>query len=154
MRTEKQFGYLVGVGFIPINRYPGIAFYIQSPHVEADTLVSEISQFISQAKEKLSQLSDENWLHIQRGLASQLQEKDSSLRIKSQRFWASICNKEVAFDQKQKLIDVILSLTLSDIEAFISQQLTSNKNTDRIILTSYPNKSVMILCDVKYVILA
>jgi secreted Zn-dependent insulinase-like peptidase len=137
MRTEKQFGYLVGVGFIPINRYPGIAFYIQSPHVDADTLVSEISQFISQAKDKLFQLSDENWLHIQQGLASQLQEKDSSLRIKSQRFWASICNKEVAFDQKQKLIDVILSLTLSDIEAFISQQLTSNKNTDRIILTSY-----------------
>ena len=137
MRTEKQFGYLVGVGFIPINRYPGIAFYIQSPHIEADTLVSEICHFINQVKDKLSQLSGDNWLNIQQGLASQLQEKDSSLRIKSQRFWASICNKEIAFDQKQKLIEVILSLTLSDIHEFISQQLTSNKNTDRIILTSH-----------------
>jgi len=136
MRTEKQFGYLVGVGFIPINRYPGIAFYIQSPHIDADRLVSEISLFINQAQDTLSNLSDEDWGHIQQGLASQLQEKDSSLRIKSQRFWASICNKEVAFDQKQKLIDVILSLSLSDIHEFISQQLSSNKNIDRIILTS------------------
>ena len=38
MRTEKQYGYLVGVGYIPINRYPGIAFYIQSPHTEAEKL--------------------------------------------------------------------------------------------------------------------
>ena len=137
MRTEKQFGYLVGVGFIPINRYPGIAFYIQSPHIDADTLVTEISIFINQIQDKLSQLSNDNWLNIQQGLASQLQEKDSSLRIKSQRFWASICNNEITFDQKQKLINVILSLTLSDIHDFISQQLTANKNTDRIILTSY-----------------
>jgi len=137
MRTEKQFGYLVGVGFIPINSYPGIAFYIQSPHIDADTLVSEIEIFINQIQNKLSQLSNDNWLNIQQGLASQLQEKDSSLRIKSQRFWASICNKETAFNQKQKLIEVILSLTFSDIHEFINEQLTSNKATDRIILASY-----------------
>jgi len=137
MRTEKQFGYLVGVGFIPINSYPGIAFYIQSPHIDADTLVSEIEIFINQIQNKLSQLSNDNWLNIQQGLASQLQEKDSSLRIKSQRFWASICNKETAFNQKQKLIEVILSLTFSDIHEFINEQLTSSKATDRIILASY-----------------
>jgi insulysin len=137
MRTEKQFGYLVGVGFIPINRYPGIAFYIQSPHVEADTLIAEITNFITQALEKLTEISNDDWLHIQQGLASQLQEKDSSLRIKSQRFWASICNKETEFSQKEKLIDAILSLTINDINHFITQQLSNGDNIDRIILASY-----------------
>ena len=137
MRTEKQFGYLVGVGFIPINRYPGIAFYIQSPHIEADTLVNEITEFIHQAQQKLAQLSADDWQHIQQGLASQLQEKDSSLRIKSQRFWTSICNKETCFNQKQQLIEAILSLTLDDISDFITQQLIFNENTDRITLASY-----------------
>jgi insulysin len=137
MRTDKQFGYLVGVGFIPINRYPGIAFYIQSPHVNADVLVTEINGFINQSLEKLTFLSDEDWLHIQQGLASQLQEKDSSLRIKSQRFWAAICNKETNFDEKQQLIQVILSLTVNDISRFFTEQLLVNNNTDRITLTSY-----------------
>jgi secreted Zn-dependent insulinase-like peptidase len=137
MRTEKQFGYLVGVGFIPINRYPGIAFYIQSPHIKADTLVTEITEFIKQTQKKLAKLSDDDWHHIQQGLASQLQEKDSSLRIKSQRFWASICNKETCFNQKQQLIDVILSLTLNDIRDFLTQHLLFDKNTDRITLASY-----------------
>jgi insulysin len=137
MRTEKQFGYLVGVGFIPINRYPGIAFYIQSPHTDADTLVTEINGFINNAQESLSLLSDDDWKNIQQGLASQLQEKDSSLRIKSQRFWASICNKERSFNEKQQLIEVILSLTINDISRFFAQQLMVNDKTDRITLASY-----------------
>jgi secreted Zn-dependent insulinase-like peptidase len=141
MRTDKQFGYLVGVGFIPINRYPGIAFYIQSPHINADVLVTEINGFINQSLEKLTLLSDEDWLHIQQGLASQLQEKDSSLRIKSQRFWAAICNKETNFDEKQQLIQVILSLTVNDISHFFTEQLLVNNNTDRITLTSYQDST-------------
>lgn len=141
MRTEKQFGYLVGVGFIPINRYPGIAFYIQSPHIDANVLVSEINQFINQSQEKIALLSDDDWQHIQQGLASQLQEKDASLRIKSQRFWASICNKETSFNEKQQLIKVILSLTINDISHFFTQQLMINENTDRITLASYQESS-------------
>jgi len=137
MRTEKQFGYLVGVGFIPINRYPGIAFYIQSPDTDADTLVTEINGFISSARDNLTHLSNEDWQNIQQGLASQLQEKDSSLRIKNQRFWASICNKETSFNEKQQLINVILSLTMDDISKFFTQQLMVNDKADRITLTSY-----------------
>jgi secreted Zn-dependent insulinase-like peptidase len=137
MRTEKQFGYLVGVGFIPINRYPGIAFYIQSPHTDADVLVTEINAFINSAHEKLTLLSKDDWQNIQQGLASQLQEKDSSLRIKSQRFWASICNKETSFNEKQQLIEVILSLTINDINRFFTDQLMVNDKTDRITLASY-----------------
>jgi len=137
MRTEKQFGYLVGVGFIPINRYPGIAFYIQSPHTDADTLVTEINGFINSAQENLALLSNDDWQNIQQGLASQLQEKDTSLRIKSQRFWASICNKETSFNEKQQLINVILSLTIDDISQFFTQQLMVNDKADRITLASY-----------------
>ena len=47
MRTEKQYGYLVGVGYVPINSYPGIAFYIQSPHCDAFTLAQAMDKFIS-----------------------------------------------------------------------------------------------------------
>jgi len=137
MRTEKQFGYLVGVGFIPINRYPGIAFYIQSPDTDADTLVTEINGFIISAQENLALLSNDDWQNIQQGLASQLQEKDSSLRIKSQRFWASICNKETSFNEKKQLIKVILSLTINDISQFFTDQLMVNDKTDRITLASY-----------------
>ena len=56
MRTNKQYGYLVGVGYVPINRYPGIAFYIQSPHTDAITLTQAIDDFISQSVESIESI--------------------------------------------------------------------------------------------------
>ena len=137
MRTEKQFGYLVGVGFVPINRYPGIAFYIQSPHTSSLQLMSAIDDFIIRSNELLSDMSLDDWQHLQHGLSSQLQEKDSSLRIKSQRFWAAISNDEQDFNKKAQLIKAIQALSLDDIKNFIHQSLMSTQAPDRLNLMSF-----------------
>jgi secreted Zn-dependent insulinase-like peptidase len=136
MRTEKQYGYLVGVGYVPINRYPGIAFYIQSPHVDAIALTKAIDLFLTNSLEMLAEISDENWLHLINGLAGQLQEKDNNLRIKSQRFWAAICNKDLTFSHKEQLVTAILALKLTQVKSFIKSQLMPLSNPDRIILSS------------------
>ena len=139
MRTEKQYGYLVGVGFIPINRYPGIAFYIQSPHTDSVTLTKAMDDFIARSNNYITNLPAEHWQHLQFGLASQLQEKDSNLRIKSQRYWAAICNKEASFSQKQKLISIIESLSITDVAEFLQQNFHGTESKDRLSLLSYEN---------------
>ena len=136
IRTEKQYGYLVGVGYVPINRYPGIAFYIQSPHIDAIALTKAIDEFISDSLEMLAEINDENWLHLINGLAGQLQEKDNNLRIQSQRFWAAICNKDLTFSHKEQLVSAILSLSFEQVENFIKNQLMAVANPDRVILSS------------------
>ncbi|WP_191321712.1 insulinase family protein [Colwellia sp. C1TZA3] len=141
MRTEKQYGYLVGVGFIPINRYPGIAFYIQSPHTDSVTLTQAMNDFIARTNNYIKNLPAEHWQHLQFGLASQLQEKDTNLRIKSQRYWAAICNKEVSFDQKQKLISVIKSLSIDNVAEFLQQYFHGAEIKDHLSLLSYENKT-------------
>lgn len=137
MRTEKQYGYLVGVGFIPVNRYPGIAFYIQSPHTDSFTLTAAMNDFITRTNDYISNLPAAHWQHLQLGLASQLQEKDTNLRIKSQRYWAAICNKESSFTQKQQLIEVIKALSIADITSFIKQHFQGADSDDRLSLFSY-----------------
>ncbi|WP_019027722.1 insulinase family protein [Colwellia piezophila] len=136
MRTEKQYGYLVGVGYVPINRYPGIAFYIQSPHCDAFTLAQAMDKFITDSIKVLDEIDDEKWQNLLQGLASQLQEKDHNLRIKSQRFWAAICNKDENFSQKEDLLQAVLSLTLARVKAFIETSLVSACQPDRLILYS------------------
>ncbi|QBG35024.1 insulinase family protein [Litorilituus sediminis] len=136
MRTEKQYGYLVGVGYVPINRYPGIAFYIQSPHTEAVCLSTAIVNFINQCVKKLNSMSTREWENLTTGLASQLKEKDQSLRIKSQRFWASICNQDDAFEQKSSLLKTIQSLTLAQAIDFIGDKLANKTSQDKLMLLS------------------
>jgi secreted Zn-dependent insulinase-like peptidase len=147
MRTEKQYGYLVGVSYVPINRYPGIAFYIQSPHVEAKVLTQAIDQFINQCHLLLTTMDHQDWLDLQQSLAGQLQEKDNSLRIRSQRFWTAICNKELDFSGKQQLIDTILALSKADVIQFITEVINKNtvstdNNADRFILETIQYHSV------------
>ncbi|WP_350609600.1 insulinase family protein, partial [Pseudoalteromonas sp. 41-MNA-CIBAN-0057] len=31
LRTKQQLGYMVGTGYLPLNRHPGMIFYVQSP---------------------------------------------------------------------------------------------------------------------------
>jgi insulysin len=143
MRTEKQYGYIVGVGYVPINRYPGMAFYIQSPDIHANALTTAIDKFIDNSLMMLDVLSDENWSHLIQGLVGQLEEKDSNLRIKSQRFWAAICNKDQLFSQKEQLLTAILSLNFEQVKTFIKEQLMTSSNPDRLILTSTPCESDM-----------
>ncbi|PKI18005.1 insulinase family protein [Colwellia sp. 12G3] len=136
MRTEKQYGYLVGVGYVPINSYPGIAFYIQSPHCDAFTLAQAMDEFISDSVSVLDEMGDEQWQHLMQGLASQLQEKDHNLRIKSQRFWAAICNKDEEFTHKENLLEAVLNLTLAQVKTFVKSSLVSACQPDRFILYS------------------
>jgi insulysin len=140
MRTEKQLGYLVGVGYVPIHRFPGIAFYIQSPHTDSSTLRSCIDEFIEHCSDYLEDMPEDNWHHLQHGLAGQLKEKDATLRVTSQRFWAAICNEDKLFNHRNDLIDAILSLTLDDIRDFIQENLLKSNNPDRITLMSIQNK--------------
>lgn len=136
MRTEKQYGYIVGVGYVPINRYPGIAFYIQSPHTNAIELAEVMDEFISESLSYIGDISLDDWQEITQGLAGQLQEKDQNLRIKSQRFWAAICNQDELFKHKEQLLNEILSLTLSQVKDFINDDLRPDNTPDRIILYS------------------
>lgn len=136
MRTEKQYGYLVGVGYVPINSYPGIAFYIQSPHCDAFTLAEAMDNFITNSTNELQDITQAQWQDLQQGLANQLLEKDQNLRIKSQRFWAAICNKDNAFTNKEKLLQAVLSLSLEQIQDFVTHQLVQACQPDRFILYS------------------
>jgi secreted Zn-dependent insulinase-like peptidase len=142
MRTERQYGYLVGVGYVPINRYPGIAFYIQSPHCDAFSLAQAMDEFISESITVLEEVTDEQWQHLSQGLAGQLQEKDHNLRIKSQRFWAAICNKDKSFIQKEKLLEAVLNLTLEQVKKFVKEKLVPACQPDRFILHSQSDSLV------------
>ncbi|MCJ8321833.1 MAG: insulinase family protein [Colwellia sp.] len=136
MRTEKQYGYLVGVGYIPLNRYPGIAFYIQSPHTSPEELIKAIDEFIVTSVDKIKQMSQQEWQHLQHGLSGQLLEKDSSLRIKSQRLWAALCNNDTEFNHKEQLVNSILAIDEQEVIDFISQSLSKASNPDRLLFIS------------------
>ena len=99
LRTEKQLGYLVGTGFVPLNRFPGLALYIQSPDHQGPALYKEIQTFVEHFCKDLAEVEEQQWQRMQAGLIAQVVEKDSNLRVCSQRLWMSIGNMDTEFDE-------------------------------------------------------
>ena len=140
LRTEKQLGYLVGTGYFPFNQHPGMAFYIQSPLLSATELTNEIHDFIRDAIDKLTHHPKDEWLRIKQGVIKQLLDKDSSLSMKSQRYWLAIGNKDSNFEQHKLLARCIQELELDAIKHF-AQALYLREGFGEIILYCAGDKS-------------
>ncbi|MDU0355510.1 insulinase family protein [Paraglaciecola aquimarina] len=134
MRTERQLGYLVGCGYIPYNQYPGIAFYIQSPHSSASGLINAVHDYLQTLYHSIDSYS-RKWDSVKKAVIRQFSEKDVNLNMKSQRFWMGIGNQDYNFNQTNRMAKTIGELGLSELKAFL-QQLLDKQGFGEIIVHS------------------
>ena len=135
LRTRKQLGYVVGSGNLPLNRHPGMIFYIQSPVAGPQYLLTCIDEFIDTFALVLMELSQAQWEISKQGLISQITEKDANLKSRSQRYWASIGNKDWHFNQREQVASALDEMTRADLIRFITQ--LKSRISDRVIMCSY-----------------
>ncbi|WP_199608832.1 insulinase family protein [Flocculibacter collagenilyticus] len=134
LRTKQQVGYLVGAGYLPLNRYPAIAFYIQSPNFTSSQLLTACETYFKNIEKVIVDIDEDDWLHAVEGLKLQAMEKDESLMMQNQRFWMAITNKDVNFNAKQEIVEAIKALTQKQVAAFAKNIF--QKGNDCIVLAS------------------
>jgi secreted Zn-dependent insulinase-like peptidase len=119
LRTQQQLGYLVGAGYAPFNTRAGIAFYIQSPQHDSQTLLSRHAQFITQFVAQLDSLDIQTWQEALQALRLQVAEKDKNLRLRAQRLWIAITNDDHQFDMQKRLVAQIDNLQKDTFVSYI-----------------------------------
>jgi secreted Zn-dependent insulinase-like peptidase len=134
LRTQKQLGYLVGTGYAPLNGRAGIAFYIQSPEVDAQALLQYTHEFTTQYINTIKDMPEDDWLKHKQGLLTQVQEKDKNLRLRSLRFWLCLENQDFEFSMQTRLVKSLKSLTQQDMYKYASD--TFNNKRARIEYSS------------------
>nr|WP_086939898.1 insulinase family protein [Thaumasiovibrio occultus] len=139
LRTKQQLGYMVGTSNLPLNRHPGLIFYIQSPQVGTDQLRTAIDEFINAFALELIELNEENWESSKAGLVAQLSEPDANVRARAQRFWTAIGNKDVNFDHRERVAAAIRHLSRADMIRFVVDTLKP-RTADRIIMYAQGQK--------------
>ncbi|CAH9059557.1 Protease 3 [Pseudoalteromonas holothuriae] len=126
LRTQQQLGYLVGAGYAPFNTRAGIAFYIQSPNINAQQLLTKHDQFVSQFIEQLDLFDDAIWQDASQALRLQVAEKDKNLRLRAQRFWIAITNDDHQFNMQKRLVKQIDTLDKEQLISFIKMVFSSS----------------------------
>ncbi|TNJ05481.1 peptidase M16 [Aeromonas veronii] len=135
LRTRQQLGYVVGAGNLPLNRHPGLIFYIQSPVAGPQILLDAVEEFIDLFPLAMLEFTEQQWQESKAGLQAQLSERDANLRSRGQRLWVSIGNKDLGFDQRERVCDEVGKLSRADLVRFITQ--LRSRTSDRLILCSY-----------------
>ncbi|WP_404339054.1 insulinase family protein [Pseudoalteromonas mariniglutinosa] len=121
LRTNQQLGYLVGAGYAPFNTRAGIAFYVQSPNHTAKDILQRHQQFLATYFTQVEQLTAQQWQQTKQGLVTHIAEKDKNLRLRSQRFWLAIGNRDHQFNMQQQLLSALDKLTLTQIQQHMAQ---------------------------------
>ena len=134
LRTEQQLGYIVGTGYVPHNQHPGMAFYIQSPQCSPKHLLDATTTFLFQQLREI-EFYRFYWPNIQQNLIKQLEERDLTLSMKSQRLWVSLGTQDFGFDRNTKLAERIKQLGFEEILAF-AEKLAERQYCGELILFS------------------
>ncbi len=132
LRTQQQLGYVVGTGNLPLNRHPGLVFYVQSPVTAPDGLLAAIEIFIDEFHMQLLEMNELTWQTNIQGLISQLSEADTNLRSRSLRFWGSIGSRDFTFNQRNQVVEALQQLNKSDFIRFIRTLRSSQ--ADRVVI--------------------
>lgn len=135
LRTEKQLGYMLGTGYMPINQCPGFIAYIQSNSHEPVHLLQEIDEFLQEAPEQIEEMDEEHWQSVQEGLIHQITEKDHSLRIRAQRYWLAIGLKDCTFKRRERVAKEISELTQQQLADFVKNRLGVSSDHARVVLS-------------------
>lgn len=120
LRTQKQLGYVVGTGYVPHNQHPGIALYIQSPRYAPARLYSEIRRFLADQLKQI-ELFAPYWQNIQHNLLKQLEERDLSLSMKSQRLWISLGTADYQFNRNQRLAQCVQGMQFDKVKSYAAK---------------------------------
>lgn len=128
IRTEKQLGYAAGSQYFPVQRLPGILFFIQSNNASTDTLFLEVADSLKRLFSQLDSTTLKTWHHTKTVLQQQIRTRDRSLRVKSQRLWGAIQLDDTSFNRQLRLLDALEQYQLTDWLSDIRQKLSQNSS--------------------------
>lgn len=135
LRTQRQLGYMVGTGYLPLHKHPGMIFYVQSPTAGPLQLLEAIDEFIADFNYAVLQITNEQWEATKQGLINQILEQDTNLKTRSQRYWVAVGNKDYDFNQREKVAADVKALTRADLLKFMMEKMRT-KHSDRLVLFS------------------
>lgn len=135
LRNKQQLGYMLGVSFFPMQRLPGLLFYVQSPVAGPVQLLDAIDDFIADFSLLLLGLSDQQWQATKAVLLHQLAQPDATLADRSARLWNAVGQGDLTFDWRQRLSRAIHGFNRTQLIRMMVKRLR-NRSADRLLLAS------------------
>ena len=126
LRTEQQYGYVVGLTTYAFDETPVALFYIQSPKAHPSELRAKIQEFMEAQTEYLAGLTDEEFEGFREGLLSSINKKFDNVYAKGNTLHSDLIYERYNFDNRAQLTAAVKALSADDIAAFYKEDILSD----------------------------
>lgn len=127
LRTEKQLGYVVGSQIMPLNRVPGLLFYVQSPVLNSGPLMEEVGGFLNQFATTLENMSEAEIARHRQSVLTNIEEFPKSLAELIGRHQESLMLAYDDFDFRQLLAGAVRATTRENLLARYREMLVGER---------------------------
>ena len=117
LRTKEQLGYVVFTFDNAISTILGGSILVHSPQKHSDYLVQRINAFIDSQKDRILNMTDEEFDSYRNSVLAKKKVKDVSLARVASRAWEEIYDQLYMFDRQQKEIDSLETITKEELIA-------------------------------------
>lgn len=128
LRTEQQYGYVVGLTSRAFDEVPAAVFYIQSPKAHPSILRAKIQEFIEGQPDYLDGLTDEEYIGFEEGLLSNINKTFDNVYAKGNTLHRDLIYERYEFDNREKMTAAVKALSKEDIASFYKEEVL---NPDR-----------------------
>ena len=126
LRTDRQLGYMVGSGYMPICNVPGLVVYVQSHDYTSDQLISELHHCLEIFVNELKSLAKEDFEKHKQAVINQYKEQATSLSQHCQQLWVSIGNKDYKFNQKEEIVKELELIKHEELSSWFAGHFNPN----------------------------
>lgn len=123
LRTQEQLGYAVFATPFSIGRQWGIGFLLQSNSRQPAYLFQRYQNFYATAGERLQTMAPDEFAQNKRGLINELRQRPQTLDEEAGRLRNDLERENFAFDTRQKLIEQVNAITLTQLADFFQHAL-------------------------------
>ncbi|NVJ61321.1 MAG: insulinase family protein [Gammaproteobacteria bacterium] len=132
LRTDQQYGYIVGLTRRAIDKTPSIMMHIQSPKAHPAELKVKMEEFLLEQESFLSTVSQQEFDQHREGLLSDIDKKFKNVGEKVFYYHSELLEDNYAFDTRDNLIKEINALSRADILEFFKTTILSEQKRSMI----------------------
>lgn len=123
LRTEQQYGYVVGLMEYSIDETPTLTAYIQSPKAHPSILRDKIQEFYAAQTDYLTSMTEEDFQSHVDGLLSTINKTFDNVYAQGNTLHSDLVAERYKFDNRAQLTAAVKALSREDIAAFYASEI-------------------------------
>lgn len=133
LRTEEQWGYVVGANATRIGDHPALFFLVQSSERSLPEIAERVAQFREDYTGLLDAVEDGEVAQLRASILAQLTQRPNDFNTEASRYLQDFYRNNTDFDTRTRLIDALGQVTREDLIARYEALMDRPEEAARVI---------------------